>query len=270
MARSRTLPDLVRAKRALAERLSQVRTELFGDRGGPELARRLNLPVRTWYNYESGVTVPAEVILRIIELTSVEPIWLLHGTGPKFRQHESGLHDSGQVPPTSPAVLLRAALELLEKSKSARNPGDAGYRGNGRHASLDTVERMMDSETIAAAPSPPAPARTRPHPAGVDWLDSPKDCQYLRHSGNAMEPIIADGADVAYALDEEDPASLDGRLVTVWVGGESLVRWFQYCGRYAVLRAENLEAAPAQQLIDLEEASERPRIRRVLWITTPH
>ena len=85
MARRKTLPESVRAKLALAERLGALRLELFGDRGGPEMARRLAIPVRTWYNYEGGVTVPAEVVLKIIELTSVEPAWLLHGKGPKFR-----------------------------------------------------------------------------------------------------------------------------------------------------------------------------------------
>ena len=43
--------------------------EFYGDRGGPDLARTLGIPVRTWYNYENGVTVPAEIILRIVELT---------------------------------------------------------------------------------------------------------------------------------------------------------------------------------------------------------
>ena len=85
MARRKTLPESVRAKLALAERLAALRSELYGDRGGPEMARRLGIPVRTWYNYEGGVTVPAEVILKIIELTSVEAVWLLHGEGPKFR-----------------------------------------------------------------------------------------------------------------------------------------------------------------------------------------
>src|SRR5215467_11341160 len=85
MARRKTLPESVRAKLALAERLASLRLELFGDRGGPEMARRLGIPVRTWYNYEGGVTVPAEVVLKIIELTSVEPGWLLHGKGSKFR-----------------------------------------------------------------------------------------------------------------------------------------------------------------------------------------
>src|SRR5271163_1520978 len=85
MARRKTLPESVRAKLALAERLAALRSELYGDRGGPEMARRVGIPVRTWYNYEGGVTVPAEVILKIIELTSVEAVWLLHGEGPKFR-----------------------------------------------------------------------------------------------------------------------------------------------------------------------------------------
>jgi hypothetical protein len=35
MARRKTLPESVRAKLALAERLAALRSELFGDRGGP-------------------------------------------------------------------------------------------------------------------------------------------------------------------------------------------------------------------------------------------
>ena len=89
MARRKTLPESLRAKLRLLSDSSALRLELFGDRGGPEMARRLEIPVRTWYNYEGGVTVPAEVVLRIIELTSVEPVWLLHGNGPKFRQQSS-------------------------------------------------------------------------------------------------------------------------------------------------------------------------------------
>ena len=64
--------------------------EIFGDRGGPEIARRLGIPGRTWYNYEVGVTVPGEVMLRFIDLTSVEPKWLLYGRGEKFRNRSSG------------------------------------------------------------------------------------------------------------------------------------------------------------------------------------
>src|SRR5260370_1379719 len=115
MARRKTLPESVRAKYALAERLSSLRAELYGDRGGPELARQLNLPVRTWYNYESGVTVPAEVILKIVELTSVEPIWLLHGKGPKFRTVVHERRDAAVRTGVSVESLLRTALQMLEQ-----------------------------------------------------------------------------------------------------------------------------------------------------------
>ena len=97
MARRKTLPESVRAKQALAERLGTLRSELFGERGGPEMARRLGIPVRTWYNYEGGVTVPAEVILKIIELTSVDPHWLATGLGTNLTEQSPRTeHDSVQ------------------------------------------------------------------------------------------------------------------------------------------------------------------------------
>lgn len=64
-------------KATLAARLRQLRMERYGRHGAPELAGALGLPTRTWLNYERGVTVPAEVVLKLIELTSVEPRWLL-------------------------------------------------------------------------------------------------------------------------------------------------------------------------------------------------
>src|SRR5437868_13797766 len=112
MARRKTLPESVRAKLALAERLAILRSELFGDRGGPEMARRLSIPVRTWYNSEGGVTVPAEVVLKIIELTSVEPVWLLHGKGPKFRPLRPEGRDTASPPAMTISALLRTALQL--------------------------------------------------------------------------------------------------------------------------------------------------------------
>ena len=118
MARRKTLPESVRAKMALAERLAALRLELYGDRGGPEMARRLGIPVRTWYNYEGGVTVPAEVILKIIELTAVEAGWLLHGEEPKFRNQLTDRGERGGQPAVTVGALLRTALQLLEKNES--------------------------------------------------------------------------------------------------------------------------------------------------------
>jgi hypothetical protein len=103
-----------------------------------------------------------------------------------------------------------------------------------------------------------------------EWLDAQRDCRCIRNAGDAMSPIVADGAYVAFSKAEEDPAELDGKLVVAWVEGQPLVRWFQYCDRYAVLRAENPAASPSQLLVDLEDRAHEPRFRRVLWINTPH
>src|SRR3954447_13520192 len=111
MARRKNLPESVRVKYRLSERLRSIRTELFGDRGGSEMARRLGIPVRTWYNYEAGVTVPAEILLKFIELTGVDPLWLLHGHGSKSRGWRG---PADREAPGSVEDLLRAALERLE------------------------------------------------------------------------------------------------------------------------------------------------------------
>lgn len=77
-------PDWQTVKEALAQRVRSVREELYGEHGGPLLAEALQLPFRTWHRYESGVTIPAEVILRFIEVTEANPHWLLTGEGPRF------------------------------------------------------------------------------------------------------------------------------------------------------------------------------------------
>jgi hypothetical protein len=65
----------------LATRIREVRRELYGEQGAPLLAEDLDLPTRTWLNYESGVVIPATVILRFIVLTGANPRWLLTGQG---------------------------------------------------------------------------------------------------------------------------------------------------------------------------------------------
>ena len=64
---------------SLAHRLHHVRLEMHGEHGGPLMAQALEIPARTWANYESGVIIPGGVLLRFIEVTGVEPHWLLTG-----------------------------------------------------------------------------------------------------------------------------------------------------------------------------------------------
>jgi hypothetical protein len=280
MARRKTLPESVRAKLALAERLASLRAELFGERGGPEMARRLGIPVRTWYNYEAGVTVPAEVILKIIELTSIEPSWLLHGKGPKFRQGVPGRRESGSSPAVTVGALLRTALQLLEGPGSTESSASAAS---------DDADMSAPTFGDGGPPSGPVPGETGGEPdsqnglnshaargldvaqsARSEWLAARRDGRCIDIVGDAMVPVVADGASVAYSAHEETADQLHNKLVVAWIEGLPMVRWFQHCGRYALLRAENSETLPQQRLVDLEDKENPARFRRVLWINTPH
>ena len=69
------------SRRRLAQRLKQVRVRFFGEQGTGELAKQLGIPPETWTNYERGITMPAEIVLAVLELTSVDPRWLSSGDG---------------------------------------------------------------------------------------------------------------------------------------------------------------------------------------------
>ena len=84
MESSSQRPDWQVVKSGLAHRVREVREELFGENGGPLLAASLRLPFRTWLNYEAGCTIPAQIILRFIEMTDAHPHWLLTGAGEKY------------------------------------------------------------------------------------------------------------------------------------------------------------------------------------------
>ena len=66
----------------LARRLRLVREDIYGKAGDAELAESLDLPCATWANYEAGVVIPGETILRFILLTGACPRWLMAGDGP--------------------------------------------------------------------------------------------------------------------------------------------------------------------------------------------
>jgi hypothetical protein len=76
--------DWVAIKQGLARRIREVRMDLYGTHGGPLLAEALQIPFRTWLNYENGCTIPAPSMLRFIELTKASPHWLLTGHGDKY------------------------------------------------------------------------------------------------------------------------------------------------------------------------------------------
>jgi hypothetical protein len=68
----------------LSRRIRQLRIESYGAGGLAALAADLGIPGSTWRNYEAGVVMPSEVLLRFIDLTRANPTWLLRGVGERF------------------------------------------------------------------------------------------------------------------------------------------------------------------------------------------
>ena len=67
---------------------------------------------RTWYNYETGVRVPYDVLARFIEQTGANPIYLICGEGEHYRHP----HDERRVSDLTAIELIRRGLEKLEGS----------------------------------------------------------------------------------------------------------------------------------------------------------
>jgi hypothetical protein len=83
-------PDWQHVKGDLALRIREIRQELYGEHGGPLLAEALRLPFRTWHTYEVGNTIPAQVMLRFIQVTEAHPHWLLTGQGSRYQTGSVG------------------------------------------------------------------------------------------------------------------------------------------------------------------------------------
>lgn len=156
MSRHKTPPESLLAKRTLSERIIELRIDLFGEHGKPEMARRLGIPVRSWYNYEEGVTIPGELLLKLIELTSVEPMWLLHGTEPRYRRRD---RETGLVlePDVTAGKLIRAALEILDRNSADVEPAiDFEWKtrrlGARRGRSRNAMRLVTDEESDRSLP----------------------------------------------------------------------------------------------------------------------
>jgi hypothetical protein len=118
MARKKIAPHKAMARKRLAARLKEIRAELYGEDGGADVARLLKIPVETWRKYEAGSVVPAEVMLSFINLTSVDPRWLLFGLGDKFQTLASGA-----VGDHAPKEGARLVVDLLNNVSDRLDDG---------------------------------------------------------------------------------------------------------------------------------------------------
>jgi hypothetical protein len=259
VARKKTPKVRVNVKASLSRRLREIRQEQFGEHGGPELARQLNLPARTWYNYETGVTVPAEVLLAFIEQTGANPSWLLNGEGPKYR----AAHDDLRLSELTPVELIRRGLERLERAPS--------------EVVIVAPENLPSDETsdfVAIALYPPGamvgrnldPARVEGHVLAYrQWLPHPSQTIGTRLTDDSMHPILPAGSIVAVDRSITDPTKLHGQIVAACPDGTPMIRWLDVHGRHIILRPNHNVGRDYPLIpVELDEQSQVV-IGQVVW-----
>ena len=258
MARKKTPKSRVNVKAMISSRLREIRQEQFGEHGGPELARRLDLPARTWYNYETGVTVPAEVLLSFIDQTGTNPLWLLNGQGPKYRRDMEDQVLAG----LTPEQLIRRGLEKLEQQ-----PNDVV---------LVTPENLPGknlSDFVAVGLIPLADLcrgasaeRTEKFVlAYQQWLPHPKETVSVQLDDDAMYPILPRGSVVAVDRAVADPRLLAGKIVAACADGRPVIRWLEISGRHIILRPNQQTTETPMVALELAEADHGPIIGQVVW-----
>ncbi len=256
MARKKTSTVRVNVKAQISSRLREVRQELFGEHGGPELARRLNLPARTWYNYETGVTVPAEVLLSFIDQTGTNPVWLLAGQGPKYRH---GVQDQ-VLEGLAPAELIRLGLERLEQ-EPPQVVLVAPEALPAEQVSDFAVVDLVPLGTLADGHPGPATGHVL---AYRDWVPNPRETIAVTVPDAAMHPVLPAGSIVAVDRSVRDPHRLQGKLVAAVLDGRPLIRWLELSGRHLILRPN--QPGPEFPLFPFEvDGDPSPWLGQVAW-----
>ncbi len=259
MARKKTPKYRLNLKVLLSNRLKEVRQELFGEHGGPELARRLNLPARTWYNYETGVTVPAEVLLAFIDQTGANPMWLLTGEGPKYRR---GLEDQ-ILSYLSPEELIRRGLEKLQQP-AVDDLGTADNDVLPLVSSQFVKIAMVPLESLADGRSPETSTDEFVF-AFRQWLPRPRETLAARLPDEAMHPILPAGSIVAIDRTAREPQALQGRIVVAKAEGRVVVRWLELSGRHLILRPNQPGPEHSTVALEYDPGDGSPVIGHVVW-----
>ena len=132
--------------------------------------------------------------MKIIELTSVEPAWLLHGKGPKFATPGPVRHDAASPPAMTVGALLRTALADpgderarvgigSETCVAGRRPSMAEPLGHDRGIDALRPDRRGESGRETAVPAREAAPNIR-----KEWLAAQATTAVLRVAGDAMAP----------------------------------------------------------------------------------
>lgn len=147
-------------------RISRLREETFGPRGKSKFARVLGLSPSTYDYYENSRTPPAEILIRIAEVTGVDLQWLLTG-----REAETKLVSQDHP-------VLRRAAALLADCSDAAAPLEA------------FIELLLDTRKFPAKPRAAKPAPAEPKAATPRHTPAPPEPTEAQPGRDGWIPIL--------------------------------------------------------------------------------
>nr|WP_303652731.1 S24 family peptidase [Paludisphaera mucosa] len=222
------------------------------------------MPARTWYNYETGVTVPAEILLSFIELTGASPTYLTTGEGPRY----VGPSEDRRMTDLSPLELIRRGLEKLERER----PIFSSSPGSGQDGPLAPGREGTEFQAVLVFPFEELNRPTLDTARSVGrvlayrhWLPNPGATIAVRAVDESMSPILPKGSIVAIDRSLTDPRELRGKIVAARLEGEVMIRWLDLSGRHVILRPNH--AGPDHPLVpvEIDDAPADFLIGRVVW-----
>jgi Peptidase S24-like len=241
VARKKTDKRLVELRASLAGRIREIRQERFGENGRTVVARRLNVPDRSWYNYEAGHTVPAEILLSFIRLTGVNPMWLLQGKGQKYYPAIDDL-----LSELTPMVTI--ALRNLPKEPVSE------FVAVDLYPLADIARTILD------------PGRVEGHVLAYrNWLPNRWETIGTRLTDDAMDPILPAGSIVAVDRSATDPRKLKGQIVAACPDGTPMIRRLSVDDRLMILQPNH----STKEFPPIAIALDKPRppiiVGKVIW-----
>jgi hypothetical protein len=256
VARKNIPKAVARIKSSLSRRLKEIRQEIFGEHGGPELARRLKLPARTWYGYESGVTVPAEILLNFIEQTGANPSYLLTGEGPRYRSHR----EEQLASELTPLELLRRGLEELERTAD-RAVVPPSFEGSEAYVAVRVypLGRIGNSNLDSSDAEGEIMAFRQ-------WIANPSRTIAVRIIDNSMTPVLPAGSFAAIDRSMTDPPRLHGRIVAARSANTPMIRWLDVSERHLILRPNSLGREFPLIPLELNANGPSPILGRVVCV----
>ena len=209
------------------ERLASIREEAFGRWGKSAFARALGIPLTSYLNFENGRVPPMDVIVNMVELTRVNPRWLVHGKGKPY------LPEDTHLPAAEDAASLLAALldenaKLREEQLAAKRAGQPTVLVAPPDAPPE--EWLAEQERTAATAEEYVVVPILSRKAAADppenvfeanndgWMlcpraavKHPKSTFAVRVGDDAMAPAITAGSMVGIDCSTHDPAKLQKR-----------------------------------------------------------